>query len=204
MEMISNVVTSLLEWIQQLGYFGIMFGLMIEIIPSEVVLAYGGYLVHSGHISFVGAVIFGILGGVLAQLFVYWIGRYGGRPILEKFGKYIFISKKHIDVSEQWFLKYGSGVIFTARFIPVVRHAISIPAGIAKMSMGKFTLLTTLAAIPWSIFFVYLGMVLGEQWKHIDEKAGPYIVPILLVALTVLIIYVLIKWFGSSTRKGDE
>lgn len=202
--MISNVVTSLLDWIQQLGYFGIMFGLMIEIIPSEVVLAYGGYLVHSGHISFVGAVIFGILGGVIAQLFVYWIGRYGGRPILEKFGKYIFISKKHIDVSEQWFLKYGSGVIFTARFIPVVRHAISIPAGIAKMSMGKFTLLTTLAAIPWSIFFVYLGMVLGEQWKHIDEKAGSYIVPILLVALTVLIIYLLIKWFGSSTRKGDE
>ncbi|MNJ79967.1 hypothetical protein D3C77_781750 [compost metagenome] len=72
------------------------------------------------------------------------------------------------------------------------------------MPMGKFTLLTTLAAIPWSILFVYLGMVLGEQWKHIDEKAGPYIVPILLVALTVLIIYLLIKWFGSSTRKGDE
>lgn len=203
MEWISNVIAGLFEWIQHLGYFGIMLGLMIEVIPSEIVLAYGGYLVYSGHISFVGAVIFGVIGGVIAQLFVYWIGRYGGRPILERFGKYIFISKKHIDVSEQWFLKYGSGVIFTARFIPVARHAISIPAGMAKMPISKFTLLTTLAVIPWSILFVYLGRVLGEQWQHIDEKAGPYIMPILLVALALLIIYVLIKWFGSSTRKGD-
>ncbi|MNZ72269.1 hypothetical protein D3C78_906440 [compost metagenome] len=160
-------------------------------------------MVYSGKINFIGAVFFGVIGGVLAQLFIYWIGRYGGRPILEKYGKYILIKKKHIDVSEEWFMKYGTGVIFTARFIPVARHAISIPAGIAKMPVGKFILLTTLAVIPWSMLFVYLGMVLGEQWKHIDEKAGPYIIPILLVALALLIIYVLIKWFGSSKRKGD-
>lgn len=203
MEWISSVVATLFEWIQQLGYFGIMLGLMIEVIPSEIVLAYGGYLVHGGHINFVGAVFFGVVGGVIAQLFIYWIGRYGGRPILERFGKYILIQKKHIDVSEAWFLKYGPGVIFTARFIPVARHAISIPAGMAKMPVGKFLMLTTLAVIPWSILFVYLGMLLGENWKHIDEKAGPYIMPILLVALALLIVYVLVKWFGSSRKKGD-
>ncbi|WP_435367923.1 DedA family protein [Paenibacillus lutimineralis] len=180
-----------------------MLGLMIEVIPSEIVLAYGGYLVHTGRINFIGAVIFGVVGGVIAQLFIYWIGRYGGRPILEKYGKYIFIHKKHIDVAENWFLKYGSGVIFSARFIPVARHAISIPAGMAKMPIGKFIILTTLAVIPWSILFVYLGMLLGDQWKHVDEKAGPYIMPILLVAVALLIVYVLIKWFGSSKKKGD-
>nr|WP_068778346.1 DedA family protein [Paenibacillus sp. GM2] len=203
MEWISNLVGTLLDWVQQLGYFGIMLGLMIEIIPSEIVLAYGGYLVHTGRINFIGAVVFGVVGGVIAQLFIYWIGRYGGRPILEKYGKYIFIHKKHIDVAENWFLKYGPGVIFSARFIPVARHAISIPAGMAKMPIGKFISLTTLAVIPWSILFVYLGMLLGDQWKHVDEKAGPYVVPILLVALALLIVYVLIKWFGSSKKKGD-
>lgn len=202
-EWISNVIGVLFEWIQQLGYFGIMLGLMIEIIPSEIVLAYGGYLVHLKTINFVGAVFFGVVGGVVAQLFIYWIGRYGGRPILEKFGKYILIQKKHIDVSEAWFLKYGPGVIFTARFIPVARHAISIPAGMAKMPVGKFLLLTTLAVIPWTVLFVYLGMLLGENWEHIDEKAGAYIMPILLVALALLVIYLLVKWFGTSRKKGE-
>ncbi|MCA1294475.1 DedA family protein [Paenibacillus sp. alder61] len=203
MEWISNVIGVLFEWIQQLGYFGIMLGLMIEVIPSEIVLAYGGYLVHLKTINFVGAVFFGVVGGVVAQLFIYWIGRYGGRPILEKFGKYILIQKKHIDVSEAWFLKYGPGVIFTARFIPVARHAISIPAGMAKMPVGKFLLLTTLAVIPWTVLFVYLGMLLGENWKHIDEKAGAYIMPILLVALALLVVYLLVKWFGTSRKKGE-
>jgi len=181
-----------------------MLGLMIEVIPSEIVLAYGGFLVSSGHISFIGAVLFGIVGGVIAQLFVYWIGRYGGRPVLEKYGKYIFIHKKHIDAAEQWFNKYGTGVIFTARFIPVVRHAISIPAGISKMNVWRFILLTTLAIIPWSVLFVYLGYILGDQWEHVDEKAGPYVTPILLVALALLIVYFVIKMVKSKSRKGTK
>lgn len=186
-----------------MGYFGIMFGLMIEVIPSEIVLAYGGYLVHGGYINFIGAVIFGVIGGVIAQVFIYWIGRYGGRPILERYGKYILIQKKHIDVSEAWFEKYGPGVIFTARFIPVARHAISIPAGMAKMPLGKFVVLTTLAVIPWSVLFVYLGLKLGESWQHVDEKAGPLVIPILLVALALFIVYILVKWYGASRKKGD-
>ncbi|WP_442789550.1 DedA family protein [Paenibacillus sp. CAA11] len=181
-----------------------MLGLMIEVIPSEIVLAYGGYLVHGGHINFIGAVFFGVVGGVIAQIFIYWIGRYGGRPILEKYGKYILIQKKHIDVAESWFLRYGAGVIFTARFIPVARHAISIPAGMAKMKLSKFILLTTLAVIPWTVLFVYLGMILGEQWENIDEKASPYIMPILLSALALLIVYFLVKWMLSSRKKNKS
>ncbi|MGF7048348.1 membrane protein DedA with SNARE-associated domain [Paenibacillus sp. DS2015] len=202
MEFISDIVSQLFQWVQSLGYFGIMFGLMVEVIPSEIVLAYGGYLVSTGDINFFGAVLFGTIGGVIAQLFVYWIGRYGGRPVLEKYGKYIFIHKKQIDASEAWFQKYGTGVIFTARFIPIVRHAISIPAGITRMNLGKFTLLTTLAVIPWSFLFVYLGSVLGSQWEHIDEKAAPYITPILLIALALLIVYVLVKWTQSRRKRG--
>jgi membrane protein DedA with SNARE-associated domain len=199
-EFISEIINQLFHWIQSLGYFGIMLGLMVEVIPSEIVLAYGGYLVYMGDINFFGAVLFGTIGGVIAQLFVYWIGRYGGRPVLEKYGKYILIHKKQIDASEAWFEKYGTGVIFTARFIPVVRHAISIPAGISRMNLGKFTILTTLAVIPWSILFVYLGYYLGAKWETIDEVAGPYIMPIILTALALLIVYFLMKWIKSSKR----
>ncbi|GIO34202.1 MULTISPECIES: DedA family protein [Paenibacillus] len=204
MHFISDIVSQLLQWVESLGYFGIMLGLMIEVIPSEIVLAYGGYLVHTKSIGFVGAVVFGVIGGVIAQLFVYWIGRYGGRPVLEKYGKYIFIHKKHIDAAEAWFNKYGSGVIFTARFIPVVRHAISIPAGISKMNIWRFTILTTLATIPWSILFIYLGSVLGEKWENINQEAKPYVTPILLVALALLIVYFVIKMVKSRSRKGTK
>jgi membrane protein DedA with SNARE-associated domain len=197
---ISDLISTLFEWIQSLGYFGIMIGLMIEVIPSEIVLAFGGFLVWSGDINFFGAVLFGTIGGVIAQIFVYWIGRYGGRPVLEKYGKYILIQKKHIDHSEEWFNKYGTGVIFTARFIPVVRHAISVPAGISRMPLGKFTLLTTLAVIPWSALFVYLGMTLGTKWEDIDEVAAKYTNEIILVALALIIIYFVYKWFKSKKR----
>ncbi|WP_028590389.1 DedA family protein [Paenibacillus massiliensis] len=203
MDLLSSIIEQLFEWIRGLGYFGIMLGLMIEVIPSEIVLAYGGYLVSEGQINFFIAVIFGTIGGVLAQLFIYWIGKYGGRPVLEKYGKYILIKKSHIDHADDWFNKYGTGVIFTARFIPVVRHAISIPAGIARMSVWKFILLTTLAVIPWSVLFIYLGMVLGSSWSQIDEKATPYVTPILLVALAAMIVYFLVKWLIAKNKKGS-
>jgi len=198
-----DIVMAMLEWLEGLGYWGIMIGLMLEVIPSEIVLSYGGYLVSQGRISFVGAVVFGTIGGVIAQLFVYWIGKYGGRPFLERYGKYILIKKKHIDVAEQWFDRYGTGVIFTARFIPVVRHAISIPAGIANMPLGKFTFLTTLAVIPWSILFVWLGMTLGDQWEAIDEVAGPYVKPAMIIAALALAAYVLFTWRRGKRRKVD-
>jgi membrane protein DedA with SNARE-associated domain len=184
------VVEQILDFITGLGYWGIMLGLMIEVIPSEIVLAFAGFLVHRGDISFIEAVIFGTIGGTIAQIFVYWIGRYGGRPFLRKFGKYIFIKEKQINQAEDWFNRYGTGVIFTARFIPVVRHAISIPAGMARMPLGKFTLYTTLAIIPWSIFFIYLGKTLGANYKDIGHKAAPYLMPIVVVAVVATVLYI--------------
>lgn len=189
---------TVLTFLTDLGYLGIALGLMIEVIPSEIVLAYGGYMISQGTITFAGAVIAGTIGGVIAQLFLYWAGYYGGRPFLEKFGKYIFIKKKQIDQAQEWFNRYGTGVIFTARFIPVVRHAISIPAGIAKMSFWKFTLYTTLAIIPWSIFFLYLGLQLGSNWKEFNELAKPYVQPVMIAAILITVLYVI---YGIYKKK---
>ncbi|MFF2480853.1 DedA family protein [Paenibacillus sp. NPDC058071] len=200
MDFISNLLHQLLLWIESLGYFGILIGLMIEVIPSEIVLGYGGYLVSKGDISYIGAVIFGTIGAVGQNWILYAFGRFGGRPLVEKYGKYIKIKPKHVDTAENWFNKYGAGIVFTARFVPVMRQVISIPAGMAKMPFGLFTLLTALASLPWSLLFVYLGMSLGDQWEKIDEKAGAYVQPAILIAIALLIVYLVFKFVRSRGK----
>jgi membrane protein DedA with SNARE-associated domain len=189
--LVHDFIMAVLDWLSDLGYMGIAIGLMLEVIPSEIVLGYGGYMISQESIGFAGAVIAGTIGGTIAQLFLYWLGYYGGRPVLEKYGKYMLINRHHIDLSEQWFNKFGPGVIFSARFIPVVRHAISIPAGIARMSSIKFTLYTIAAIIPWTIFFLYMGIVLGENWAGVKDAAKPFIVPISIIALGAGTVYLL-------------
>ncbi|WP_442594139.1 DedA family protein [Neobacillus sp. D3-1R] len=187
-----DFVNTIFDYLSQLGYFGILLGLMVEVIPSEIVLSYGGFLIYQGQINFFGALVAGIIGGTIAQLFLYWIGLYGGRPFLDRYGKYLFIHSKHLDSAEKWFNQYGTGVIFTARFIPVVRHAISIPAGISKMPLSTFVLYTLAAMIPWTILFLLLGMQLGQHWDKIEEYAKPFMLPIILIALLAGVIYIII------------
>ncbi|QFT88199.1 hypothetical protein FIU87_06065 [Bacillus sp. THAF10] len=173
----------------QMGVWGIMLGLMVEVIPSEIVLGYGGYLISKGEVNRTGALIAGVVGGTFAQLFLYWAGSMGGRPFLEKYGKYIFIQPKHLDISERWFQHYGPIVVFTARFIPIVRHAISIPAGIAKMKFSHFLLYTIAAIIPWTVLFLYLGFQLGENWRDIKHAAQPLVIPLMILIILGAITY---------------
>nr|WP_251139612.1 MULTISPECIES: DedA family protein [unclassified Exiguobacterium] len=190
---LSQVVNQILLSLADLGYFGIALGLMIEIIPSEIVLSYGGFMISQGTIGWPLAIVAAVIGGLFSQLFLYWFARYGGRPLILKYGKYVLISEHHLDLAERWFLKYGQGVIFGARFIPVVRHAISIPAGLAKMDQSKFSLYTVLAIIPWSILFLYLGETLGTNWRSIKEVAAPYTNGVLIAAVVLIIFYVIYK-----------
>ncbi|ACB60708.1 MULTISPECIES: DedA family protein [Exiguobacterium] len=191
--MLSQVVNNVLLYLADLGYFGIALGLMIEIIPSEIVLSYGGFMISQGTIGWPLAVVAAVIGGLFSQLFLYWFARYGGRPLILKYGKYLLITEHHLDLAERWFLKYGQGVIFGARFIPVVRHAISIPAGLAKMDQTKFSLYTILAIIPWSILFLYLGETLGTNWRSIKEVAAPYTNGVLIAAVVMILVYVFLK-----------
>ncbi|WP_075981982.1 DedA family protein [Bacillus massilinigeriensis] len=188
-----EIILSIFDYLNQLGYWGIALGLMIEVIPSEIVLSYGGYLISIDQINFFGALFAGVIGGTLAQVFLYWIGLFGGRPFLDRYGRYLLIHKRHIDAAEHWFDKYGTVVIFTARFIPVVRHAISIPAGISKMPLSKFIIYTVGAIIPWTILFLLLGMQLGDHWQDIKEYARPYVMPIIIIAILFFTIYFLFQ-----------
>jgi membrane protein DedA with SNARE-associated domain len=191
--LLSNIVNQILEFLTGMGYWGILLGLTVEVIPSEIVLAYAGYLVFTGKINFVEAVIFGTIGAILQQLILYWIGRYGGRPVLDRIAKYIHLKPKHIETAERWFDKYGSGVVFFARFVPVLRQAISIPAGMAKMSHTRFILLTGAASVIWAVIFVYLGRSLGENWHDIKQKAGPLMTSFIVAALGLAALYFIVK-----------
>lgn len=200
MDTIHEWLAQLLQWVESLGYFGIIIGLAIEVIPSEIVLGYGGYLVSKGDISFVGAVLCGTIGAMLQQWILYAIGRYGGRPVVNRFGKYLHLKPKHIDIAERWFDKYGPIIVFTGRFVPVMRQVVSIPAGMAKMKLSTFSLLTLLASLPWSILFVWLGWTLGDQWEQIDEKAAPYVQPVILIAVAALIAYFVIQYWRKRGK----
>ncbi len=189
MDTIHEWLSQLLLWIESLGYFGIIIGLAIEVIPSEIVLGYGGYLVAKGDVTFWGAVLCGTIGAILQQWILYAIGRFGGRPVVDRFGKYLHLKSKHVDIAEGWFQKYGPMIVFTGRFVPVMRQVVSIPAGMARMNFWLFTVLTVAASIPWSILFVWLGHSLGDNWEQIDQKAAPYVQPAILIAIALLIVY---------------
>lgn len=200
MDSLHEWLGQILLWIESLGYWGIIIGLAIEVIPSEIVLGYAGYLVSKGELSFAAAVLCGTIGAILQQWLLYAIGRYGGRPFLDRFGKFLHLKPKHIDIAEKWFEKYGPIIVFTGRFVPVMRQVVSIPAGMARMKLTLFTLLTVLASIPWSILFVWLGSTLGENWEKIGEKAAPYVQPIILGAIALLIIYFLYQYLRKRGK----
>ncbi|TMU86889.1 DedA family protein [Bacillus sp. BHET2] len=196
------------EWIMQiltfltdLGYLGIALALMIEVIPSELVLSFSGFMVSTGKLTFIGAFLSGVIGGTVAQLFLYWLGYYGGRPFFEKYGKYMFIQPKHIHAAEKWFENHGTIVIFTARFIPIVRHAISIPAGISRMPLSTFSLYTFAAMLPWTLLFMVIGMELGTHWEHIEVIGIRYIKPLSLIALVSTMIYL---YFSNRRNKRKD
>lgn len=195
-EWLVTLLTTLTDW----GYIGIALALMIEVIPSELVLSYAGFMVSSGKLSFIGAFLGGVIGGTAAQLFLYWLGYYGGRPFFIKYGKYLFISEKHIESAESWFERYGTIVIFTARFIPVVRHAISIPAGISRMSLTAFTLYTFAAMLPWTLLFLVIGMELGIHWEHIEVIGIKYIKPLSMIAISATCMYLLFSYYRHKKK----
>ncbi|MFD1905131.1 DedA family protein [Paenibacillus rhizoplanae] len=178
---------------KDLSYAGIVIALSFEFVPAEIVLPLAGYWVYLGDMKLLLTILAGTVGGTFGPLTLYALGRYGGRPMVDKYGKYLFIRPHHLEASDRFFEKYGSGVAFYGRFIPGVRTLISIPCGIAKMNVFKFSLYTFLAMLPITSVYVYLGFKLGSQWEHVDEIVKPYLIPAATLFLLGFGLYVLSK-----------
>jgi membrane protein DedA with SNARE-associated domain len=155
------------------GYAGVTSLMAIESacipLPSELIMPYAGYLVNRGTFSLFWAATAGAIGCNLGSVVAYEIGAYGGRPLVERFGRYILLNKHDLETADRFFLRHGAIAIFIARLLPVVRTFIALPAGIARMPRGKFHLYTFLGSWPWCFVLAYIGMKLGQHWDTLGK-----------------------------------
>jgi membrane protein DedA with SNARE-associated domain len=155
--------------ISSTGYLGIALLMGIESacipLPSEIIMPFSGYLVYSGRFQLVWVATAGAIGCNLGSAIAYWIGAHGGRPLVERFGRYVLLSRHDLDRTTNFFSKYGSITVFLARLLPVVRTFIALPAGIAKMPLLRFHIYTFLGSWPWCFALAYVGMRLGRSWE---------------------------------------
>ncbi len=173
-KILSFLASIIISIISATGHSGVFLLMTLESCgvpaPSEVIMPFGGFLVATGRLNFWLVVLMGTLGNLVGSLIAYTIGLKGGRPLIERYGKYILISHHDLDKADGWFARYGDFAVFAGRLLPVVRTYISFPAGIAKMNVKKFSLYTTLGALPWCILFTWLGVKLQNHWELIHTK----------------------------------
>ena len=192
--LLDTIIISMIEFFKGFGYFGVLLALCFEFIPAEVILPLAGFWISQGEFKYWLMVLAGTVGGTIGPLTLYAVGRYGGRPIVLKYGKFFLVNEKQVNSADKFFAKYGAGVAFFGRFMPIVRTAISVPCGMTKMNVWKFTIYTFLAMFPITALYVYLGIKLGENWEQAGELFKQYLQPLVLIILILAIIYAIYKF----------
>jgi membrane protein DedA with SNARE-associated domain len=178
-----------------LGYPGILIAMVAENlfppIPSEIVLPLAGYEVSQGNLTFVLAVLAATLGSVVGALILYAIGRFGGRPAIDRWGRVLRVSHRDVDRAERWFDHYGDRIVFLSRMVPLIRSVVSIPAGILEMPVIRFVALTTAGSLLWNVLLIGAGYTLGTRWEDAAELVGRFsdamkVIAVLAVAAAVV------------------
>ena len=193
----TNIIAQLgdftLKIIDKAGYAGVFVLSVLENvglpIPSEIVVPFSGFLVSIGKFNFWFVIIASTVGNLIGSVVLYFIGRSGGRWILEKYGKYLLIHSHEIKKGDAWFRRYGGKTVFWGRLVPVIRSLISLPAGVYKMSFGKFCGLTLFGSLIWNLTLAYIGVKTGENWSLLHNYFRK------LDLVTVLLIVVLVIWY---------
>lgn len=177
--------------ISQSGYSGIVLLMGIESacipLPSEVIMPFSGYLVYAGRFSLIGVAVAGAVGCNLGSAIAYYVGAWGGRPLAERYGRYVLVTRHDLEMADRWFARYGDWAVFFSRLLPVVRTFIALPAGIARMNFFRFNIYTFLGSLPWCLVLAYAGMKLGERWTALRVYFHRFdaVVGVLLVIGTV-------------------
>jgi membrane protein DedA with SNARE-associated domain len=208
------VETILLEFVEDLyntiGWPGVVFLMAVESagipFPSELIMPLAGWMLiqDKGNSAWmVGlAGFYGALGNLIGSWVAYWISLKGGRPLLFKYGKYALITREEVDRAEAWFNRYGDWIVFFSRLLPVVRTFISIPAGIARMNLWKFSILTFAGSFPWSLGLAYGGYLLGENWEDLRSVMRPFDIPILII-LAAAVVWFLVRRIRAIRVQGN-
>ncbi|MCX6740823.1 MAG: DedA family protein [Candidatus Parcubacteria bacterium] len=201
-EIIKILADVIIKIIGLLGYPGVFILMLLEscgfLIPSEIIMSFAGFLAASGRFNFLLVALIGVLGNLIGSLLAYWISARAGRRVVEKFGRYILLSKNDLDMTERWFSKRGRITVLLGRLLPVVRTYISFPAGLSKMKIGQFIFYTFIGALPWCILFAWLGQKLGNNWILIHERLHNFN---LLITGLVVVLMVIYLWRHLKRQK---
>lgn len=199
-------------WIQMViqsgGYFAIGGLMAIESacipLPSEVIMPFAGSLVGGGGLNLFEVGLAGALGCVFGSIPAYYLGQFGGRPLIERFGKYVLISHHDLDTADRLFAKHGERIVFIARLLPVIRTFIAFPAGVARMDMGRFIVYTFAGSLPWCLGLAYVGQKLGEHWDALKPifHASDGVIGALIIGGAAFWIWRHLRQRGPSAEGG--
>jgi membrane protein DedA with SNARE-associated domain len=200
---IENLSNLAIYLIQTLGYWGVFIAMTLESacipLPSEIIMPFAGFVVWQGNtnMTLLGITIVGAVANLFGSLIAYSVGLKGGRPLLEKYGKYVLITHSKLELADQWFEKYGYEAVLISRVLPGIRTFISLPAGIAHMDIKKFVIYTFIGSLPWCFALGYIGVLLGPQWDLI--KTYFHILDIIVaIGILAFISYIIHKYKSSK------
>jgi membrane protein DedA with SNARE-associated domain len=192
LEILRPVVEGITQFISILGYPGIFILMTLESalvpIPSEIIMPFSGFLSTTGRLEPIGVIIAGSLGNLIGSILTYYLGLKIGRTFVLKYGKYIFFKRKHLELTERLFAKYGEKISFIGRLLPGIRTYVSLPAGIGKTRPKKFVVYTLAGVVIWNSFLTFIGMQLGKRWQNID-KYSLYLDIISVALVAAFVIY---------------
>jgi len=179
--------------ISTLGYSGIVLLMAIESacipLPSEIIMPFSGYLVHTGQFNLWLVGLAGAVGCVLGSLVAYYVGMYGGRPLIEKYGRYVLVSHHDLDLADRWFSKYGEVIVFASRLLPVIRHLIGIPAGILRLDFRWYALATLAGSLLWTSVLAWLGLTVGRHPELLKGSLHRFFLLVLALAAVLGALY---------------
>jgi membrane protein DedA with SNARE-associated domain len=192
-----------------MGYGGVVLLMGIESacipLPSEVIMPFAGFMVasHPERFSLIGVSVAGALGCVFGSIVAYYAGMYGGRPLVERYGKYLLINHRDLDKADRWFAKYGIAAVFFSRLLPVIRTFISFPAGVARVKFPAFVIYTFMGSLPWCFALAYVGKVLGANWDTLRTyfHGADVVIGVVVVAALAFYIYHHVK---PEKKKAPE
>ncbi|MDP9069647.1 MAG: DedA family protein [Actinomycetota bacterium] len=189
MEALVEPLIQLMEgWVEDYGYLAIFVLMLLESalipFPSEVTMLAGGFYAAEGSLDLFWVGVAGVAGNMVGSWVAYAIGRKTGRAVLDRYGRYVLIRSHDVDRAEVWWDRHGEAATFFSRLLPVIRTFISLPAGIAKMPIGKFSVYTFLGVVPWTFGLAYLGVVVGENWERVLDY---FDLPTLLIGLALVL-----------------
>lgn len=186
------LVETAIHLIESLGYWGIFLAMTLESacipLPSEIIMPFAGFVVWEGELTLWGITLVGALGNLFGSMIAYYVGLKGGRPLLEKYGKYILITPSKLNLADEWFSKYGHEAVLISRVLPGLRTFISLPAGITHMDLKKFIVYTFFGSLPWCFVLGYIGVLMGPEWEII--KGYMYVFDIIVgIGVVIFLAY---------------